>query len=190
MLLCVFHYIIAWNELLGDIMLLIISQIIGITGVSLYLLSFQLEKRKHIVLVTCLSNIMYVSQYLLLGAFSGAIMDILSTVSSFFATRKNTPAFKKYVKLIMALSISVIAVVGVILATIEKDYIELLPVVGAIFQTGGLWFDDEQTIRKFGLCGSPFWLLYNFISQAYGAALGSALVIISIIISMIRYRKR
>ena len=84
----------------------------------------------------------------------------------------------------------IIAAVGLTSALLQRDPIELIPVAGALLQTGGLWFDDEQTIRKFGLGSAPFWLVYNFISQAYGAALGSVLAICSSIIAMMRYRKQ
>ncbi len=171
-------------------MLLIISQIIGVAAVALYLLSFQLKKRKQIVLATCLSNAFYVLQYVLLGAFSGAVMDFLTTVSSFFAAKKNDPRLRRYAKWIAASNLCLITAVGIALAIIRKDPIELLPIAGALFQTGGLWFENEQTIRKFGLCSAPFWLIYNFISQAYGAALGSVLAICSGVIAMIRYRKK
>lgn len=171
-------------------MLLIISQIIGLSAVALYLLSYQLKKRKQIVFATCLSNALYVLQYLLLGAFSGAIMDILSAVASFFAGKKNAPGFKRYTKLIAILNLGLITVAGLIIAVVQRDPIELLPIAGALFQAGGLWFEDEQTIRKFGLASAPFWLVYNFISQAYGAALDSVLAICSILIAIARYRKK
>lgn len=171
-------------------MLLIVSQIIGVGAVALYLLSFQLKKRRQIVWCTCLSNALYVLQYILLGAFSGAVMDFLSTLSSFFAGKKNTPQFKRHNKLIAILSCGLIVAAGVTPAVIRKDPVELLPIAGALFQTGGLWFENEQTIRKFGLAGAPFWLIYNFISQAYGAALGSVLAICSVVIAMVRYRKK
>ena len=167
----------------GDVaVLLIISQIIGIGAVVLYLLSYQLKKRNHIVWVTCISNALYVLQYLLLGAFSGAIMDFMSTVSSFLAAKKNEAHFKKYARLLAASNMIIIAVVGLISAWMQGEWIEVLAVAGALLQTGGLWCDNEQTIRKFGLCSAPFWLVYNFVSQAYGAALGSAIAIISVII--------
>ena len=171
-------------------MMLIISQIIGISAVGLYLLSYQLKKRKQIVWVTCFSNALYVLQYVLLGAFSGAVMDTLSTVGSFFAGKKHSPTIKKYAKWIAAVNLAVIAGAGLAIALARQDYIELLPIAGALFQTGGLWCEDEQTIRKFGLCSAPFWLVYNFISQAYGAAVGSVLVIISVVTAMLRYRKK
>ena len=170
--------------------MLIVSQIIGLAAVGLYLLSYQLKKRRHIVWVTCISNALYVLQYVLLGAFSGAVMDFMSTVSSFLAAKKNEPSFKKYARWLAVSNMIIITVVGLISAYLQKEWIELLPIAGALFQTGGLWFDNEQTIRKFGLCSAPFWLIYNYISQAYGAALGSVIAIVSIITAMIRYRKK
>ena len=172
----------------GSVGLLIVSQIIGLAAVGLYLLSYQLKKRKHIVWITCISNALYVLQYVLLGAFSGAVMDFMSTVSSFLAAKKNEPPFRKHARWLALSNMLVITVVGLVSAYLQKEWIELLPIVGALFQTGGLWCDDEQTIRKFGLCSAPFWLVYNYISQAYGAALGSVIAIISIVTAMVRYR--
>lgn len=169
--------------------MLIISQIIGFAAVGLYLLSYQLKKRSQIVWVTCISNGLYVLQYVLLGAFSGAIMDFLSTVSSFFSAKKNSPRFKRHAKWIAVSNLLVITAAGLAIVIIRKDPIELIPIAGALFQTGGLWCNNEQTIRKFGLCSTPFWLVYNYISQAYGAAVGSVLAMISVIVAMVRYRK-
>ena len=171
-------------------MILIISQLVGLAAVGLYLLSYQLKKRKQIVWTTFFSNVLYVLQYILLGAYSGAVMDALCTVGSFFAGKKHSPKLRAYIKPIAVINLIIIAVAGVSIAATQRSLIELLPVAGTLFQTGGLWSEDEQTIRKFGLCSAPFWLAYNFISQAYGAALGSVLVIISVVTAMIRYRKK
>ncbi|MBR2417680.1 MAG: YgjV family protein, partial [Clostridia bacterium] len=111
-------------------------------------------------------------------------------LSSFFAGKKNAPWFKRYSKLLAVLTFILIAAAGIILTVVQKNPVELIPIAGALLQTGGLWFEDEQTIRKFGLASAPFWLVYNFISQAYGAALGSVLAICSSSIAIIRYRKR
>lgn len=170
--------------------MLVVAQIVGVAGVVLYLLSYQLKKRRHIVWVTCISNALYVLQYVLLGAFSGAVMDFMSTVSSFLAAKKNAPPFKSHTKLLVWINMAAITVVGLISAFLQRDPIELLPVAGTLLQAGSMWCDDEQNIRKLGLLGAPFWLVYNFISQAYGATLGSVIAIISIVIAMIRYRKK
>lgn len=171
-------------------MLLIVSQIIGVAAVALYLLSYQLKKRGHIIWVTCVSNGLYVLQYLLLGAFSGAALDFLSTVSSFFAGKKNEEHWRRYMKWVIPGSFLAILAVGLTLTFLRQNWLELFALAGALLQNGGLWFEDEQTIRKFGLACAPFWLVYNFLSQAYGASLGSCLAIVSTVTAMIRYRKK
>ena len=171
-------------------MVLIIAQIIGLFAVSLYLLSYQLKKRSHIVWVTCVANGLYVLQYLLLGAYAGAVMDVVSTVASFCAAQKDKPGLKKYAKLILFVNMALIVSIGLAVAIIRGNPIELLPIGGAFFPVFGLFFDREQTIRKFGLLGAPFWLIYNFITRAYGASVGSAISIVSIIVSLIRYRQK
>ena len=98
----------------------------------------------------------------------------------FFAAKKNDVPFIKYKKPLAVINMLAIAVAGLISAFVQQEWIELLPIAGALFQTGGLWCDNEQTIRRFGLLSAPFWLVYNYISQAYGAALGS----------VVRYRKK
>lgn len=169
--------------------MLIAAQIIGIAAVALYMLSFQLKRRGSIVATTCASNCLYVLQYLLLGAFSGAALDVLSTVSSFFAAKKNAPSFARVAKWVaLALMLSIVGV-GLAITIVQKDWVELLPIAGALFQGGALWFDKEQTIRKLALAGAPFWLVYNFISMAYGAAVGAALTMVSAIVALVRYRK-
>ena len=170
-------------------MLLILAQIIGFAAVGLYLLSYQLKKRTQIVWVTFASNLFYVLQYCLLGAFSGAVMDIMSTGASFLAAKKHAPRWKKYSKRLSIATIAAITLVGLMVTFVQKDPIELIPIAGAIFQTISLWCDDEQRLRKLGLCSAPFWLVYNFISQAYGAALGSVLAMVSIVTALLRYRK-
>ena len=170
--------------------MMIAAQIVGVTAVALYLLSFQLKKRRNIVLVSCISNCLYVLQYCLLGAFSGAVLDVLSTVSSFFAGKKETEGFRRYAKAVAIVISGMIAVAGLILAYLQKSWVELLPIGGALLQSVGLWFRKEQAIRKFALIGAPFWLVYNLISQAYGAALGSLLTIVSVVVALVRYRKQ
>ena len=169
--------------------MVIAAQILGIIAVSLYLLSYQLKKRSHIIWTTFTSNTLYFVQYLLLGAFSGAIMDVLSTFASFFAAKKNSRSFKRHAKFFIVLIELVIAVVGVTIAFLQNSFIELLPIGGALFQTCALWFENEQTIRKFSLGSAPFWLVYNTLTKAYSSAIGSIFAMVSIIISLIRYRK-
>lgn len=170
--------------------MVIAAQVLGFAAVGLYLLSYQLKKRVQIVWTTFFSNLFYVAQYVLLGAFSGAIMDLLSTVASFFAAKKSSPVIKKWAKWFIIASVLVIVGAGLAIALLRHSWIELIPIGGAVFQTVGLWCDKEQTIRKLGLCSAPCWLAYNLLARAYGAALGSFLAIVSILVSLVRYNRK
>ena len=171
-------------------MLLILAQIIGCVAVGLYLLSYQLKKRVHIVFVTFVSNLFYVLQYLILGAFAGAVMDSLTTIASFLAVKKNHKNFKKYEKIILIIVLFFVVIIGTAIAVNRQSWIELLPVAGTVFQVISMWCDNEQTLRKFALCSVPLWLIYNILTNAYGAAIGSVFAIVSIIVSLVRYRKK
>jgi hypothetical protein len=168
----------------------IIPQIVGIVAVVVYLLSYQQKRRQGIIIFNVISRVLYILQYLLLGAFSGAALDVLGAVASVLAERKNTKFIKKHLKSVIISVNAVIIVVGVIIAVLNKSFLDLLPIAGVLLHTGAFWMNDEKIIRRISLIGSPFWLCYNFLSRAYGSAIGDALTIGSIIIAMIKYRDK
>lgn len=168
----------------------IIPQIIGLLAVALFLSSYQIKKRRGIIICNTLSRCLYVLQYLLLGAISGAVLDIVSTVSCVLAEKKESAFIKKHLKLVFILSNGLILVCGVVISIMNKSLIDLLPLVGVLLHTGAFWISDERIIRRISLAGSPFWLAYNLASHAYGSAVGDVFTMASIIIAMIKYRDR
>jgi hypothetical protein len=74
----------------------IIANVIGIIAVAFYLLSYQQKTRNKIIVFNLTSRILYILQYVLLGAFSGAVLDILGSVSSILAKKKDSRFIKKY----------------------------------------------------------------------------------------------
>lgn len=162
----------------------ILAQIIGILAVATYLLSYQLKRRKHIVLVNAISSILYVLQYIMLGAFEGAAIDILSAISTLTAHKKDKSFIAKHVKAIVVfMNLSILAA-GLCL---YKNIFSLFPIAGAILQTSAFWITDEKRIRQVSLLGTPFWFIYNLVSRAYGSTLGTALSMVSLLVAMYRY---
>lgn len=161
-----------------------IAQGVGLLAVALFLLSYQQKKRQNIIIMNALSRVLYIVQYLMLGAFSGAVLDVLGTVSSVAAEKKNTPFIKRHVKLIVILLNASIILGGLLL---YENIFSLLPIFGVLFHTGAFWLDNEKTVRRLSLLGSPFWLVYNVASGAYGSAIGDMLSILSIVIAIVRY---
>ena len=165
----------------------IIAQISGLIAVATFLLSYQPKKRKNIILLNLISRCFYILQYVLLGAFSGAVFDILGAVSSVFAGKKHLDFIKKHTKSIVIIINICILAVGVILAFLNKSFLDLFALAGVLLEINALWLTREKAIRWVSLFAAPFWFVYNFLSFAYGSAIGNILVIISIITAMIRY---
>ena len=161
-----------------------IAQGVGLLAVALFLLCYQQKKRKNIIIMNALSRVLYIVQYIMLGAFSGAVLDVLGTVSSVAAEKKDTPFIKRHVKLVVAVLNLAVILGGLLL---YENIFSLLPIFGVLFHTGAFWLDNEKTVRRLSLLGSPFWLAYNLVSGAYGSAVGDMLSILSILIAMIRY---
>lgn len=161
-----------------------ISLIIGLTAVVFYLLGYLQKKRKNIIALNVTSRLLYILQYILLGAFEGAALDVAGTVSSVLAGKKNSGFLKKHTKLIFSTVNIIIIAVGL---SLYKNVFSLLPIAGVLLHTVAFWIDDEKIIRRVSMAGSPFWLVYNFVSKAYGSFVGDILSMVSIGISMYRY---
>ena len=73
----------------------IIPQIIGIAAVVAFLASYQMKHRRGIILLNVVSRALYILQYLLLGAISGAVLDILGAIASILASKKRRTLYKK-----------------------------------------------------------------------------------------------
>ena len=163
----------------------LIAQIVGFFAVAIFLLSYQQKERKRIIGYNVVSRVLYIAQYLLLGAYEGAVLDVLGAVSSVVATKKDTPFLKKHLKL--AVIGMDLVIVGAGLALYESP-LSLLPIAGVLLHTTAFWISDERIIRWVSLLGSPFWFVYNFASQAYGSSVGDLLTMVSIVVAMIKYR--
>ena len=163
----------------------ILSIIAGALAVILFLGSYQLKTRKNIIFCNVLSRVLYILQYIFLGEFIGAVMDISAIPSSMIAEKKEHPFVKKY-KMPIIITVNLL-IVGLGLA-FYKNVFSLLPIFGVLFETVALWFSRERVVRLVSLFGAPFWLSYNLICGAYASAVGNVLTIMSIIFALYRFR--
>lgn len=168
----------------------IIPQIIGFAAVTLFLLSYQQKKRSNIILMNVISRILYILQYLLLGAYAGAVLDVLGAVASVAASEKDEGFVKKHLKLFIIGINALIIAAGVTIAFMNKSWLDLFSLTGVLLHTGAFWLSSEKIIRRISLAGSPFWFVYNLLSQAYGSAVGDLLTMWSILFAMYRHREK
>ena len=168
----------------------LIPQAIGLFAVALFLLSYQMKRRRDIILCNAASRGLYVLQYLLLGAISGAVLDVMGVLASVVAQKKEHPFVKKHIRLIFFLVNALVVAAGLFICLMKQNPLDLLPIAGVLLHTGAFWMTQEKSIRRISLAGSPFWLAYNLASRAYGSAIGDVLSMASIIIAMIKYRDK
>ena len=159
------------------------AHVLGVLAVLTFLLSFQLKTRKNIIIVNLISRMLYILQYIFLGALEGAVLDFTGFVLSFFARYKEKEFVMKHLRLIMiALNILLLAI-GLIM---YENIFSLFALGGIICEIMALWLTKEKNIRILSLISAPFWLIYNTANKAYGSSVGNVLVMISIIIAMTR----
>ena len=129
---------------------------------------------------------LYVAQYILLGAFEGALLDITAFVVSLLCCGREKTFVKKHFALTVILANVAIIAVGLLS---YRDLSSLLPIFGVIFETLALWLTKERHILIVSLLGAPFWLVYNLLNAAYGSAIGNVITLVSISVALLRLRK-
>lgn len=161
-----------------------IAFIVGIAAVIFYIGGYLQKTRKYIIGFNVTARVLYILQYILLGAFEGAVLDVAGIISSVLAQKKDKPLIKKHIRLLVVGVNLLIVVMGL---CVYKNVFSLLPIIGVLLHTSAFWITDEKKIRIVSFLGSPFWLAYNLVSGAYGSCVGDVLSMVSIVISMIRY---
>ena len=161
-----------------------LALIVGLCAVVLCLLCYQFRNRKAIIACNVMSRVLYVLQYVLLGALEGAAMDLSAIPASMLAARKHKPFVAKYkISLWLAGNVAVV-VIGLIF---WENMVSLLPIIGVLFEINALWMTKEKHIRLVSLASVPFWMSYNMLCGAWGSVLGNVLMIVSIGTAMYRH---
>lgn len=162
----------------------IIGNIIGVSAVVMFVLSYQLKTRKRIILFNAASRVLYVLQYILLGAFEGAVLDIIALLVSILAQNKEKGWLSRHPGLTVWGANLFVVGMGLLF---YQNIFSLLPIFGVLFETGALWLTKEKQIRLVSFFGAPFWLAYNLIYIAYGSAIGNVMTMVSIGLAILRY---
>ena len=161
-----------------------IANMAGILAVAVFVLSYQVKKRRGIIFFNAASRVLYVAQYLLLGAYEGALMDLVAFLISVFTQKADAPLIKRHYIAAIVVSNLLIVATGLLL---YQNVFSLLPIFGVIFETMALWLKKEKQIRVISFFGAPFWLAYNLTASAYGSAIGNVITMCSIVIAIFRY---
>ena len=155
---------------------------IGFVGIAFNIFAVQFNKHWQIVLLKTLGSGLFVIQYILLSAWTGAAMDgigILRNIIFIFAVQKGKPTLF-WIIFFSALTV----ILG---AVTFEGYISFLAIGAKLLSCIAYGINNPRTIRYLGLPTSMLWIMYNSIHISIAGVINELLVTLSIIIAEIRY---
>ncbi len=164
----------------------IISQLIGFVAAALLLLSFQQRTHRRIVVMQACSGFLFAVQYFMLGAYEGMTGNVVGFIRSIaYSFRGRSKAVDH---IACPVVFSILAGLGG-LATYTSPA-SLLPMAAMMISSFVIWSPKTQKLRALTMPTSAMWLVYNVICSSYSGIVTEVLNLISIIIGLIRFRKK
>lgn len=163
----------------------IAAQIVGIFGIVLSLLSFQLKQRKYIMLFQMTASLMFSAQLFMVGAITGGCLDLISFVRTLIFANNS----KKWASSPLWLAGFILVMIATGIMTWENLW-SILPILGSILSTVALWMKRERNIRLVSLLVGPCWMVYNIVTGAYTGALSEVIAMTSIVIGLLRHDRK
>lgn len=161
-----------------------IAHIIGVAGIIAFVISYQQRTRKGIIISSIIARGLFIAQYVLLGAYEGAIMNFVGNFSAILAENKE----KSFIKKNRYWFVGIVYITTILSGILTwESAVSFLPVIAMLLQNTALWATRERTIRILSLLGLPFWFSYNTLSGAYTSMISDIFCATSLIVALIRY---
>ncbi len=153
-------------------------QLIGFVGVILLLVMFQVNDRRAMLRIQMVSALTMALHFALLGATTGAAMNVLRSVRNYFFIRY------RHKKWLLPVAVGVFVTAGVLT---WHGWISVLPIAGTAIGTTALWQKNPRVIRFMSIIVPPLWFVYNYINGSYAGMVGDSITFSSILIGIIRF---
>ncbi len=164
----------------NEIIIFILGQAFGILALICTVVSMQLKKKRHLMLLQTASEAFIVAQYLVKGAITGSLLSMVSFVRNIIFTKYD----KKRAPLWILL---VIYVIMTILTAISwAGPLSLLPYVGSLIYAWTLWYGKTKWIRLGNAIGNIPYLIYTLLTGNYALFIMTLLEVISSAVGFIR----
>lgn len=158
-----------------------ISQLIGIIGLLFCATSGLWPTTKQILLSLSFGLLMFITHYLLLGAYAGAAVDSVALARSLSAIR--WPHRHKVRNLFYGMPFIIFALQAY---TLSNAFVCL----AALVNTKASFHRSPQAMRFYNICAAPFWVFYNVSNYSYAGMAGDALGLCLNIFGLYLYTKR
>lgn len=160
----------------------ILIQTLGILGIIASILSFQNNDHKKIMFLRTTNEALFAVQYILLGAYTGAAMNIAGCVRNLLfahkvARNESTVASRIVFCIIFTTS-------GILT---WNGFSSILVIFAKVLSTMAYGSSRTGRIRLLILTTSTCWLVYNFFVSSYTGAVCEILTLCSVVSGIIRF---
>lgn len=160
----------------------IVTQAIGFIGFFLAVMTFQSNKHRNITLIKCASDAMFVIQFIMLGAYTGAIMNGIGCVRN-IAYAQLVEKKKSVVPAVVIFSL-IIIISGI---AVWDEPISLLAIAGKLLSTLSYAFKSPKNVRRMTVPVCLVWGIYDGISDSPAGVLTEVFTLASITVAYFRF---
>ncbi len=184
----------------------ILIQAIGFIAIGVNLIAVQFNKYSTIILFKTIGSLLFVLQYIFLGAYTGMVMDIIGSIRNIIFSsnvknnRSNKSAVIIFSLLTATLGILTIAFTwdvseikwtdNVKLATVLMVLISILSIIAKLLSTVAYSIKSPHTIRMLNIPSCSCWLVYNLVVFSIAGFVNEIMTMCSIVIAELRLRKK
>lgn len=168
----------------------IIGQSFGILGLLLFVYSFQCRESKKLVFVQGIGGMMFFINFLLIGAYGGALFNLTILVRGLLYGKKDNKIWKPVLVEVL-FTVAYIYSLTMVKGDILQIVLTTLPYVSLLIMSVLMWKEKGKLIRYFqvGML-SPAWLIHNIFNFTLGGILAEIFNMISAVVSIVRFGKK
>ena len=159
-----------------------IAQGIGVIAMILAYFIYSARTRKTLLTLKFVSNALWGTHYFMLGAYPGAIMNVINMGRETVFQCKTT---KKWAQ--TPIWVAVFIVINVSSTVLSwQGWQSALPAIGASIAVIGLWCASPLTIRLFSLPSTTCWLIYAAMSGTVSGIICNLIQLAAIFVGLYR----
>ncbi len=168
----------------------IIIQAIGFIGLALNVLSFQSNKHKNLVVMKTGCELSFAVQYLLMGAYTGMVLDGVSAIRNVIFIRLVKKGKSTTPYIIFFSVLTVICCIAVWLAVGWDGPISILVIIAKVLTSVAYGMKSTKKVRLLAFPSSALWLVYNAYCFSLAGILTEIFTMTSIIVAAMRFKNK
>jgi len=171
----------------------IASQILTIAMYVTLAISYYMKDRTKILLINFLGCLLIGLAYLLLSAYTGAVMALISVIRNiiFLIDEKKNGKSEKIVKKDIYILIFIYLIIVIVTIPTYNSLLSLLSVFATSLFTFSVWQKKTIIYKALGIPISSLWIAYNiYVLSLFGFVLESIILIFALSGFIIEKKKR